>query len=450
MGTVRLRELFGANPTDVTAEHVDRLVADAVEENFDLDFKETLYGTSDADRRALAADVAAFANASGGVVLLGIQEKDGRASASRPVSLTEVEERRMLQIVGALVFPKPSWTVRRVALAADPTRGYYLCIVERSRMAPHAVFVDGTSLRYPVRDQKNMRYLAEYEVAERYRHRFAHAEDAATRLKKVAEEGARGWKFPGLRLECALVPVQPGALVLSEKMLNEVKAELWEQRPARDYIFSKGIVVPSTGIRRIRLRDESSRREGAHAHLYYSELHTDGAGYAGVRVVPREPEPSPLAPPNSDPPSPYIFRELFVQVLGQFLNLLVDHATRRAGCAGDAYLLAQLARHGGLPSNLVLQPHSEFPLPEEGRERSGDPATEMTMNLDAIIADPRERLLVLRALMTDLYQAFGYPEVELIDHEGRLSTKAWQPRTDLGHIAELIGIPTTQANSVIA
>lgn len=60
----------------LTAEHIETLVRDRVPESFDLDYKSTLYGTSDADKRDLSGDVAALANTAGGVILLGVDEDD--------------------------------------------------------------------------------------------------------------------------------------------------------------------------------------------------------------------------------------------------------------------------------------------------------------------------------------------------------------------------------------
>jgi hypothetical protein len=72
----RLERLFGARLEQVTHAQVADFVTNAVAESYDLDFKGELYGRSDKERRDLAGDVAALANTTGGVIVLGIEEDD--------------------------------------------------------------------------------------------------------------------------------------------------------------------------------------------------------------------------------------------------------------------------------------------------------------------------------------------------------------------------------------
>jgi predicted HTH transcriptional regulator len=71
-----LETQLGSRIESVTFEQVSDLVVIQVPEAFDLDFKSQLYGRADKDRRELAADVAALANTSGGLIVLGIEEDD--------------------------------------------------------------------------------------------------------------------------------------------------------------------------------------------------------------------------------------------------------------------------------------------------------------------------------------------------------------------------------------
>src|SRR6266699_4685196 len=61
----RLQAIFGVPLDDLQYEHLEALVHNQVSEAFDLDFKGSLYGNADRDRRDLATDVAALANTAG-------------------------------------------------------------------------------------------------------------------------------------------------------------------------------------------------------------------------------------------------------------------------------------------------------------------------------------------------------------------------------------------------
>jgi hypothetical protein len=70
--STRLRAVFGAPLHDVHRAQIEGLVAAGAREHVDLDFKQELYGNSDAAKRELAADVAAMRNDGAGVIVLGV------------------------------------------------------------------------------------------------------------------------------------------------------------------------------------------------------------------------------------------------------------------------------------------------------------------------------------------------------------------------------------------
>jgi hypothetical protein len=106
----RLERLLAARLDAVTHGQVTDLVANAVTEAYDLDFKGELYGNGDSDKRALASDVAAMANTAGGVIVLGIAEDNqARAAAALGVALSDGEVGRLRQIVASLVSPLPTF-----------------------------------------------------------------------------------------------------------------------------------------------------------------------------------------------------------------------------------------------------------------------------------------------------------------------------------------------------
>jgi len=67
------------NLSDVAIEDVQRLCDNRVEESHFLEFKAERIGGANDDKREFLADVSAFANASGGDLVLGVKEEGGTA-----------------------------------------------------------------------------------------------------------------------------------------------------------------------------------------------------------------------------------------------------------------------------------------------------------------------------------------------------------------------------------
>ena len=65
------------NLADVSLQDIQTLCDDQALESRFLDFKAEPIGGSDRDKREFLADVCAFANASGGDLILGVMTKDG-------------------------------------------------------------------------------------------------------------------------------------------------------------------------------------------------------------------------------------------------------------------------------------------------------------------------------------------------------------------------------------
>jgi predicted HTH transcriptional regulator len=110
-------------------------------------------------------------NDRGGVIILGVEDTDGVASAAPGVDLSDGEELRMRSIVAAGTAPHAAFEIQRVE-SADAGHGFYLLIAPPSSQRPHAV-IHSQGLRYPRRDGAGTRYMSEVEIADMYRSRFA-------------------------------------------------------------------------------------------------------------------------------------------------------------------------------------------------------------------------------------------------------------------------------------
>jgi predicted HTH transcriptional regulator len=98
----RVEAAIGESSLESASEVSLRRLLNQVREDTEIEFKGELYGQSDTQKRDLAIDVTAMANALGGVIFLGVVAKNGMAIRLAPLTLNEGEEIRMRQVVCSL------------------------------------------------------------------------------------------------------------------------------------------------------------------------------------------------------------------------------------------------------------------------------------------------------------------------------------------------------------
>lgn len=136
---------------------IDALVSNAVPESRTLDYKESLPGNSDSDKKEFLADVSSFANASGGDILFGVEEvrdaTTGRATgipqaANGLMNLNaDAEILRLENMIRDGIEPRiPSIQLRRVeSFVNGPV---LLLRILKSWASPHMVKFGGSSRFY--------------------------------------------------------------------------------------------------------------------------------------------------------------------------------------------------------------------------------------------------------------------------------------------------------------
>lgn len=171
----RLATLLGSDPTQATADDVRRLLKNPqAAEDQDLDYKLTAHDNGTEGGGELAKDITAFANSTGGVLILGLQE-DRKTSIpvhAAPLPLPDGLRRRYVETLASRTAPIVDCQIHyaKEAHAVDgqvPT-GFALVMVPPSPRAPHAVTglndpKDGT-LRFPVRAGSGTRFMTPSEV----------------------------------------------------------------------------------------------------------------------------------------------------------------------------------------------------------------------------------------------------------------------------------------------
>jgi hypothetical protein len=145
-------------------EEVEQAVAAKISEGPDLDFKEKL-----SDNKELAKDVAAM-TIHGGVIVVGVSEADGVASAIPKVPLAGMRE-RIQQIIDTSVRPIPHIEIGVYAEKTGDAEGVVVVAVPPSINAPHEA-----DSRFPARSDTTTRYQIEPEIARLYEQRRQYIE----------------------------------------------------------------------------------------------------------------------------------------------------------------------------------------------------------------------------------------------------------------------------------
>lgn len=140
-------QFLGKSLHELTLQDLQSLVDNEVKEGRDIDYKETLPGNSDSERKQFLADASSFANAGGGHLLYGVREK--RDARNEATGLPEgfpgigdanpaVEQQRLEQMLQTGISPR----MPGIRLHAVPLGGGSCVLVvhiPRSWAGPHII-----------------------------------------------------------------------------------------------------------------------------------------------------------------------------------------------------------------------------------------------------------------------------------------------------------------------
>lgn len=393
----RLVPVLGHSPREIDEGKLGALVAAGINEDQDIDFKQTRYDFGPKGTFELGKDVAAMANQVGGLIVIGVKEDEqARASKMTPVKLDDAERVRMLAAIADRVHPQiPGLDVHMVGTAAGDGTGYYVIAVPNSVSAPHWARKpdqDTPYSCYPQRQGSTTIYLSEAQVAARYRSRFQLATSQVDQLREMHR------KLPVMRtdglsvLVVGVVPAFVGYRSLTgdgEKIQTYID-EVW--RPG-----GTG-VDPKLGQYRAARRRLRSTRDG----VLNVELHEDGAAIAQLAVGRKQ----------SDGSCGIDLRALEFAAVS--LISFVGGYTAWSGAAGDCAVATWLL-HGsqqiGTLSGSLFEP---LVFPEN---ISYEPA-ETTVPVEALGGDATESGRIAYPLIRDLEQDLGVPAPVVLRQNG--------------------------------
>jgi hypothetical protein len=123
---------------DLAESDILELISNGTEEGREIDYKELLKIGSDGERKEFLADISSFANASGGHLIFGVAETDGRPTAIKPLTITnwDAERLRIESLVRDGISPRLAMEPTAVAV---PSGHVIVLRIPRSWSGPHMV-----------------------------------------------------------------------------------------------------------------------------------------------------------------------------------------------------------------------------------------------------------------------------------------------------------------------
>lgn len=189
-----LHRAVGADPGPLTDELLDEAVNAGVKEVIDLDWKDRLPKQAELKGSDYAKDVAAMANAGGGVIVYGVAEEQ-RAATERTDAgdVDENYERSMHQVAISSIMPAV-FGLKIHTIGAEPQRAV-IVEVPASVDGPHLIY-RGEYFGAPVRNDADTVWMKERQLEAMYRARFDERRHATEALDRLYSDAAFG-RSPG-------------------------------------------------------------------------------------------------------------------------------------------------------------------------------------------------------------------------------------------------------------
>lgn len=138
--------MFNKPLEQVTEENLQALIKSQIEsekaERRTVEYKQTLPAGNDDSKKEFLADVSSFANASGGYLLLGIEEQAGIPTGMIGIELDNVDAQklRLEEIIRNGIEPRlPHIDIQPVPLASKPNNYVLILHIQKSWLLPHRV-----------------------------------------------------------------------------------------------------------------------------------------------------------------------------------------------------------------------------------------------------------------------------------------------------------------------
>lgn len=193
----------------------ERVVNAGLAEHFYLDYKQALYEENDPGRKEFLLDICMFANAQGGVLLIGIaEERDergkhtGKPDRTAPLGIETANPEPILQAYDASITDSIEERLSVESVAIPVSNGRYVLAfrVPNSANKPHCVRHRG-HVYFPSRRQRHRYYMDVREIKELAMTTASQQERAEQTLYKTLEFEVRGGGGNDILIGIGLMPV---------------------------------------------------------------------------------------------------------------------------------------------------------------------------------------------------------------------------------------------------
>lgn len=201
-----LRQSIGVDLSDLTWVAIDALVQNKTPESQRLDFKQEV---ARAENRDFAVDAAAMANGGGGVIIVGVADRNDAAYDFNRLDLAG-QSSHLEQVLIGNVHPYLRVDARPVEDPATPGFGVVVIEVHPSERAPYAVMDGAGRFIWKTRVGQHNQPLSEPDVERMYRERFTRRVFVDERLHELKRLASHEHNTIGIgRLVVAVVPTAP-------------------------------------------------------------------------------------------------------------------------------------------------------------------------------------------------------------------------------------------------
>lgn len=186
-----LHRLLGEAPGPLTDAMIDAAVEQGISESQDLDWKTELPPQREFKQSDHLKDIAAFANAAGGMLVFGVDEEEKAAVRRMDAGECDENYERTIQQVCMTAITPPVFGVRTYRVGDGPTRAVAL-VVPPSVLGPHLIY-KGNQFAAPLRTDADTHWMTERDIEAAYRARFDAARRSQDELESIYDAMAQSF-----------------------------------------------------------------------------------------------------------------------------------------------------------------------------------------------------------------------------------------------------------------